>query len=299
MNGTVQNYFEYSFTRMADLEVVNNEVYVAEAFAPRVYKVNLTTGNLQVVIDDWSLFYFYGLAFDGTHFYVDEWDLNRYDLNGNYAGTASFDETVLGAAWDGSYYWILDDNNKIRCWDISGWPTLTEIPANAFAAPDTACLGLWFDGECFWTAQSLDGILGYIYQFDYTGTMVNQWLEPAFSGWAACVVDLPGVNEHPQVFPAQHLVLLFCSPNPFRHTTKIRYSILDTRYKIQKPSVRIYDAIGRMVISFDQESSIENLESEVLWDGCDAKGQSVPAGVYILRLEYGDAVHTQKIIHLE
>jgi hypothetical protein len=296
MNGAVQSYFEYSFMRMVDLEVLNNEVYIAEAFAPRVYRIDLTTGDLQVIIDDWSLFYFYGLAFDGTYFYVDEWDLNRYDINGNYAGTASFDETVFGAAWDGDYYWMLDDNNQVRCWNISQWPTLTEILAHAFTAPDTACRGLWFDGEYFWTAQSLDGVLGSIYKFDYTGTVVSQWLQPAFSGWAACVVDMPGINEHPQELPVRSFILQPCSPNPFRHCTDIRYQITDDRNEIV---LRIYDIRGREVRDLTKQLSVIGYQSSVRWDGRDARGQSVPAGVYILRLEYQNTIFTQKIIRLE
>jgi hypothetical protein len=299
MNGVVQDYFEYSFYRFVDLEVVNNEVYVAEAFAPRVYKVNLTNGDLQVIIDDWSLLYFYDLAWDGTFFYLDEWDLNRYDINGNKDGTASFDETVFGSAWDGSFYWILDDNNQIRCWDISEWPTLSELPGNAFTPPDTSCRGLWFDGEYFWTAQSLDGMLGNIYKFDYTGAIADQWVEPAFRGWAAGVVSMPGVNEHEHLLPVQHPMLYPPAPNPFRYFTRIRFTIQDTRYTIQKAKVSIYDASGRMVRSFDQESSIENLESEVVWDGQDARGYSVPAGVYIIQLESAGKVCTQKILRVE
>ena len=105
MDGSVITYFEYDFYFFADLEVVNNEVYAAEAFAPRVYKIDLETGDLDVVVDDWTLYYFYGLAFDGAYFYVDEWDLNRYELDGTKDGMASFDESVAGGAWDGTYYW--------------------------------------------------------------------------------------------------------------------------------------------------------------------------------------------------
>jgi hypothetical protein len=47
---------------------VDGQLYVAEAFAPRVYKVDPATGDLQVFIDDWSLYYFYDVAFDGTYF---------------------------------------------------------------------------------------------------------------------------------------------------------------------------------------------------------------------------------------
>jgi hypothetical protein len=299
MDGVVQNYFEYAFYRFVDLEVVNNEVYVSEAFAPRVYKVDLTNGDLQVVIDDWSLLYFYDLAWDGTFFYLDEWDLNRYDINGNKDGTASFDETVFGSAYDGTYYWILDDNNEIRCWDISEWPTLTELPGNAFMPPDTACRGLWFDGTYFWSAQNLDGMLGNIYKFDYAGAVINQWSEPAFRGWAAGVVNMPGVSEHEQAVSEQRLMLHSPTPNPFRHQTKIRFTIQDAQYAMQKAKVSIYDASGRLVKSFYKESSIENLVSEVIWDGRNAAGQSVSAGVYIVRLEVGDEVRTQKILRVE
>jgi len=200
MNGSVINYYEYEFYFFADLEVVNNEAYAAEAFAPRAYKINLETGELDLIIDDWTLYYFYDLAFDGTYFYVKEWDLNRYDINGNKAGTASFDESVNGGAWDGTCYWTLTDGNQIKCWDISGWPTLTEVPDNSFNAPSPDCRGLWFDGQYFWTAESIEGTLGNIYQFDYHGEVINQWVEPAFKGWSACVIkasDFPQIPETP------------------------------------------------------------------------------------------------------
>jgi hypothetical protein len=116
MDGSVLTYFEYENYFHADLEVVNNEVYIGEAFAPRVLRADLQTGDLYVVVDDWSLYYFYGVAFDGSYWYVDEWDLNRYEFDGTKVGTASFDESVAGSAWDGTYLWTLnDDENVIKC----------------------------------------------------------------------------------------------------------------------------------------------------------------------------------------
>jgi hypothetical protein len=188
MDGSLYNYYEYEYYIFSDMEVVNNEVYVVDWVAPRLYKFYPESGNLEVIVDDWSLLCMYDVAFDGTYFYIDEWSLNRYELDGDYDSTASFDLSTRGGAWNGEYYWTLDDNGNIQCWDISDWDEITEISENNFSAPSQYCKGLWFDGEYFWTAESKDN-LGYIYSFDYDGSVIEQWLEPAFSGYSAVVIE--------------------------------------------------------------------------------------------------------------
>jgi hypothetical protein len=189
-NGSVITYFHYENYFFADVEVVDNELYAAEAFAPRVLKVDLHTGELDVIVDDLWLYYFYGVVFDGTYWYVDEWDLNRYEFDGTKDGMAPFDESVAGAVWDGTWLWTLnDDEGVIKCWDVTAWPVTAEVTANRFAPPTPDCRGLWYDGEYLWTAESIDGALGQIYRFGFDGTVVAQWTEPAFRGWGACVIE--------------------------------------------------------------------------------------------------------------
>jgi hypothetical protein len=190
MDGTVITYHEYEYYIFSDLEVVGNEVYVTDWVAPRLYKVDALTGDLDVAVDDWSLLSMYDVAWDGAYFYIDEWSLNRYDIEGNWQGSASFSESIRGSACDGEYYWTLDNDGLIQCWDISAWPTVVEIPGNAFLPPTPFCKGLWFDEQHFWSAESKD-TLGKIYRFDYEGHVVSEWTEPAFSGYAACVVPGP------------------------------------------------------------------------------------------------------------
>ena len=72
------------------------------------------------------------------------------------------------------------------------------------------------------------------------------------------------------------------SPNPFTNATQIRYSILDSRYLIQEPTLRIYDVGGRLVKSFYPVSSIQDQGSVVVWDGRDAAGSVVAPGVYFI-----------------
>ena len=190
MSGNVITYHEYEYYIFNDVEVVDGEVYVTDWVAPRLYKVDPLSGDLEVIVDDWNLLSMYDVAWDGTHFYIDEWNLNRYDIDGDWSGSTSSPGSVRGSAWDGEYYWTLNSDAQIQCWDFSTWPTMVEIQENAFLPPSTDCKGLWFDGEYFWTAESQDTI-GRIYRFDYEGQIIQMWLEPAFSGYAACVVPGP------------------------------------------------------------------------------------------------------------
>jgi hypothetical protein len=64
-------------------------------------------------------------------------------------------------------------------------------------------------------------------------------------------------------------------PNPFSDKLRIAY---DVGRNEQAFNLKIYDATGRVVKSF-------NPPSEVVWDGTDDAGQKVPAGVYFVRVE--------------
>ena len=282
--GTVQNYFQYDNYHFCDMAVVNNELYVAEAFAPRVLKVDIETGDLEVIIDDWSLFYFYDIAFDGTYFYVTEWDLNRYDINGVKDGTASFNEDVFASAWDGQYLWMLNDNNHIKCWDVSLWPNLIEVTANNFAPPADSCRGLLFDGTYFWSTQGFDGSLGYIYQFDHSGQVIDQILAPAWVGFGVCKLYIPvSINELPQ----SNSIALNVSPNPFNDHISISFSIRESEYV----TCALYNIQGEkidMLFSAQCSSGINTHECEI---------QNLKSGVFFLKLQTQKTEEIQKIIH--
>lgn len=290
MDGSVHDYFEYSFYRFVDMEVVDNELYAADAFAPRVYKVDPVTGGLDVIIDDWSLYYFYGLAYDDEFFYVAEWDLNRYDINGVKNGTASFDGDVFGSAWDGAHFWTLDDTNVIQCWDLSGWPTVRAVPPLNFTPPSPECRGLWFDGEYFWSAESKDGILGKIYRFDHEGHVIREWTEPAFSGWGACVLDVPvtdvGVVAHGEDAPACAGLWI---QNPVHATTSVRFSVP----RASRATLQVYNALGQ---------NVAILLSEDLPPGYHEKQwtpSGLASGIYFFKLEAAGERVTKKLLLLE
>lgn len=290
MQGSVINYFEYANYRMLDLEVVDNEVYVTDAFIPCVYKFNPHNGDLELIIHDMTLYYFYGIAFDGNYFYLNEWDMNRYDINGDKFGTASFDQSVQGSCWDNEYLWTMDEGN-ITCWDISDWPDLVEISTNNFEAPTPQCRGLWFDGEFFWTAESKDG-LGYIYKFDYNGDIIQQWLEPAYKGWSACRINDYFSADNPSEVDEVNK-LYQNNPNPVQlyknNKTSFKFKLLENEFV----ELTIYNIKGRVIKKLVNEQLEEGLHT-VDWSNIKAK-----PGVYFYSLTTSDFKQTRKLILLK
>lgn len=191
-NGQPLRFFEYSYEHtFLDLEIVDQQVYVLNWVDAGVYRVDLNTGALELIVADFALDLVHGVAFDGTFFYLDEWNLRRYTPDGDLDSTTTFSEDVRGSTWDGEFFWTMDSSGRLHCFDLSAWPDVTAVPGNDFDAPSPDCRGLSFDGEHFWSAESLEDSLGEIFVFDHTGTVIQQWTEPAFQGWAAAVVRDP------------------------------------------------------------------------------------------------------------
>jgi hypothetical protein len=75
------------------------------------------------------------------------------------------------------------------------------------------------------------------------------------------------------------------NPNPFMPSTVISYKALNTG------SLKIYDVSGKVVQSFATKAGSAN----VMWNGTDARGWNVSAGLYIARLTSGRNVLKQRL----
>jgi flagellar hook assembly protein FlgD len=84
-------------------------------------------------------------------------------------------------------------------------------------------------------------------------------------------------------------------PNPFNSQTTISFTLDEP----QAVTLRIYDLKGAVVRTLLDGSVLSADSHEVLWDGCDARGRMVGAGIYIYRLEAGGANVTKKMTLLE
>ena len=83
-------------------------------------------------------------------------------------------------------------------------------------------------------------------------------------------------------------------PNPFNSSTTIRYSLDGSR----RVAVVIYDLLGRTVATLVDQYQGPG-DYLIPWDGRDAHGNAVPAGIYFYRVQKGDFKVMGKMVLLK
>jgi hypothetical protein len=86
------------------------------------------------------------------------------------------------------------------------------------------------------------------------------------------------------------LALRTGTPNPFTEVTTLDL-VIDRRTDVE---VSVYTAGGRLVTQLHQGSADEGI-LPVTWNGRDAKGSALPAGVYFVRAQAAGVVSTQRV----
>ncbi len=81
-----------------------------------------------------------------------------------------------------------------------------------------------------------------------------------------------------------------CSPNPFTGTTTISYELGNAGSVM----LTLHDVTGRVVRGLAAGPQTIGFHSAV-WDGKDARGRKLPAGVYFCRMQAGGTTATRRI----
>ena len=80
------------------------------------------------------------------------------------------------------------------------------------------------------------------------------------------------------------------SPNPFNPATKIRFEVGRTESGSQHVTLRVYDAIGRLIRTIIDKETQEGIY-DVYFDGYD-----LPSGIYTYVYQAGDYAKTRRMI---
>jgi len=101
------------------------------------------------------------------------------------------------------------------------------------------------------------------------------------------VVDVKTKNTNFEIYP-----------NPFSKTTEIRFQVSDVREQ-EKSTLKIYDAVGRLVKVFSSLTLDVLRPTQISWDGTDDFGRELSAGIYFVRFETEDYRVVKKAILLK
>ncbi|MCK4330017.1 T9SS type A sorting domain-containing protein [candidate division WOR-3 bacterium] len=117
--------------------------------------------------------------------------------------------------------------------------------------------------------------------FTYQDSVVSCTI-PELAYYDVLILDLfsTGVEESNNL---NRIALYQITPNPFRTTTEIRYSIPIQKYV----ELKIYNLAGQLVKTLVNEQQKARTYI-VKWNGRDNKGRSLPSGMYFIRLKVGD-----------
>jgi hypothetical protein len=105
--------------------------------------------------------------------------------------------------------------------------------------------------------------------------------------------DPTGVDGHGVADPARVVRLHQNRPNPFDSSTLVAFDLV----KPSRVTLRVYDTSGRLVRTLLDDEARSAGPHEAFWDGRDAAGRQVAAGVYFCRAALGsDEVSTKLVL---
>lgn len=129
---------------------------------------------------------------------------------------------------------------------------------------------------------------------DLDNSFSGNWAASAGSGTPGRSNEFPGQTAVEEIVPPSDFSLLPNVPNPFGTTpssgpqgrpgTSIRFNLA----RSSRVALRIYDVRGRLVRDVPDGAMGAGL-NQIPWDGRDSRGLPVPCGIYICRMDVGDA----------
>ena len=83
-------------------------------------------------------------------------------------------------------------------------------------------------------------------------------------------------------------------PNPFNPSTTIQFELPDESHT----KISIYNLLGREIIQLVNETYKAGYH-EVIWNGKDSYGRTIPSGMYLYRMNANSFSSTRKLVFLK
>lgn len=219
---------------------------------------------LLALIDSWDGTELMEVLVDGQLLFSHWFQLATGDASSYAAPAGALLSSGTNLGWSaGSYY------GRDRAYDLSLEPAFSGIPHTASTLTVTWRLGA------------------------VSGGAAQNWQGGTDESWAIdnLTVTVGGATSSAPL-PAAAARLLGNAPNPFNPSTRIRFEIPAGGAGAR---ISIHDAAGRLVRTL-VDGFLPGGPGDVAWDGRDADGQAVAAGVYACRLVSSGVAQTRTLV---
>ncbi len=136
-----------------------------------------------------------------------------------------------------------------------------------------------------------DGVARFVYPFGLGTTYTVSFVKSGYAINQTTFVPsiATDVDDRPSNIPATYS-LAQNFPNPFNPTTTISFDLP----RQSQVELRIYNLLGQQVTTLANGAFLSG-HHELIWNGCDGRGQSVAGGIYFYKIEAGDFSESRKM----
>lgn len=130
------------------------------------------------------------------------------------------------------------------------------------------------------------------------GEQFKAWQDSTMDALATAQTHEPSAVESPDGDGPEIFTLYDAYPNPFSATRERARIVFNLGLERGEPQLSIYNLMGQEVATFTATHGLRagRGRQELAWNGRDANGRLLPAGVYFYRLRAGAQVATKKLI---
>jgi uncharacterized delta-60 repeat protein len=230
-------------------------------------------------------------------------------VTGDVSHSRAIDAFILKFTADGEFAWVKYFNGSGNGTDQAKAIALDKA-GNVYISGETDVAGMNNDyftikydpaGDTIWTAlydgpgNGLDGAYDIVVDDSNYAYVTGVSDGGAVSGTYDCTTikyknAVIGVYEQ-LLRGKSNLLTIF--PNPFNDKTNIRYNIGQNTQGIE---LKIYDATGSLVKSFNLPTPYSLLPTVISWNGKDNYDRILSAGIYFCELQCGEEKEVKKLI---
>ena len=203
---------------------------------------------------------------------------------GTISGTVT---STSGDNINGAYIYAFDADNNVVASEMTGSDGQYALGGLSNGSYKMMATRVPYESEYFDNANNLDSATPLIVGDEGTWDVKDVDFELA-------PVEATSVEQRIDTPVPDHFALSQNHPNPFNPTTTIHYSLPEAVH-VTLQIINMRGEVVRTLVNKVQSAQVHS----VAWNGKDSRGQTLPSGLYLYRLQAGEFSQTRQMMLLK